>query len=341
MVNEIERLLGGSSHYQIYQGSHTDTPEETLYGFGDFAVLYRTHAQSGPLAEALSRAGIPFQVVGEKPPFATLAADTLLSYLCFAADTSSVKDLQVIFNMPPRGLGEKAQQWFHEQTARGIGAWEVLRLASRSVDLPVRYQAATDLLRRIIVLLQSLIATLPLPEVLERAWDETGLRRHFQENGDSAAEGFKWLHLLAALHGEKPAIETFTGFMDDLSQWRSGDFYDPRADAVTLMTLHAAKGLEFPVVFICGLDQELLPLTRKSQGEEALQEERRLLYVAMTRARHLLVLSSVSRRFLYGEVHTCQPSPFLKEIPHHCMEEVSTVTRKKKKTPKEKQLNLF
>ena len=340
VVSEIERLLGGSSHYQIYQSKDTDSLEENLYGFADVAVLYRTHAQSRPLVEALSAAGIPFQVLGEKAPFATQAADSLLSYLCYALDTSSMNHLQVIFNLPPRGLGEKARQWLHEETDRGIHPWEALRLASRNLDLPVTYQAATDMLRRTVISLQNHINNLSLPEVLERAWEETGLHHHFQGE-TSAEESFRWLRLLASLHGGKPAAENLPAFLDDLSQWRTGDFFDPRADAISLMTIHAAKGLEFPVVFICGLEQDLLPLTHPNQGKEALQEERRLFYVAMTRARHLLVLSTTRQRFLYGERRTCKVSPFIKEIPGHCLEEISVPASKKKKPPKEKQLTLF
>jgi DNA helicase-2/ATP-dependent DNA helicase PcrA len=340
VVSEIERLLGGSSHYKIYQSKDTDSLEENQYGFGDFAILYRTHAQSRPLVEALSAAGIPFQLLGEKAPFATQAADSLLSYLCYAMDTSSVNDLQVIFNLPPRGLGEKARQWLNEEIDKGIDPWEALRLASRNLDLPVTYQAATDMLRRTVISLQNLINNLSLSEVLERAWEETGLHHHFQ-SGTSAAESFRWLRLLAALHGGKRATETLPAFLNDLSQWRTGDFFDPRADAVSLMTIHAAKGLEFPVIFICGLEQDLLPLTHTNEGKEALEEERRLFYVAMTRARHLLVLSTTSRRFLHGERRTCKASPFIKEIPSSCLEKISVPASKKKKTPKEKQLTLF
>lgn len=340
VVNEIERLVGGSSHYQIYQSKDANGPEDTQYGFSDFAILYRTHAQSRPLVEVLSSAGIPFQLVGEKAPFATPAADALLSYLCYAMDTSSSKDLRIIFNLPPRGLGDKAWQWIENEIGRGIGLWEVLRLASRHLDFPVRYQAATDLLRRTIISLQKYMIELPLLKVLEKAWEETGLCQHF-EGSASAEKSYRWLHLLAGLHGGKPAVETLPAFLDDLSQWRAGDFYDPRADAVALMTLHAAKGLEFPVVFVCGVDEDLLPLTHKNQGKEAVQEERRLFYVAMTRARHRLILSTVSRRSLYGEYRTCKPSGFIKEIPAHCLEEVALPTTEKKKSPKEKQLSLF
>jgi DNA helicase-2/ATP-dependent DNA helicase PcrA len=340
IVDEIERLVGGSSHYQIYQSKDLASIEESQYGFSDFAVLYRTHAQSRSLVEAFSSAGIPFQLVGEKAPFATPAADGLLAYLCYAMDTSSTKNLQVIFNLPPRGLGDKAWQWLDGEIDKGISSWEALRLASRNRGFPVRYQAATDLLRRAIISLQNLMVELPLMELLARAWEETGLRQYFAE-GVSAQESFRWLHLLAGLHGDKPAVETLPAFLDDLSQWRAGDFFDPRADAVAMMTLHAAKGLEFPVVFICGLDQDLLPLAHKNQGQEALQEERRLFYVAMTRARHLLVLSTVDRRSFYGEYRTCKPSTFIREIPDHSLEEVSPPARKKKKIPKEKQLTLF
>jgi len=339
IVDEIERLLGGSSHYQIYQSKEITPPEEGKYCFSDFAILYRTHAQSRPLVEAISSAGIPFQLVGEKAPFATQAADALIAYLAYAVDTSSGKNLQVIFNLPPRGLGDKAWEWLDGEIDKGTSSWEALRLASRNRDFPVRYQAATDLLRRIIISLQNLMVELPLADLLATAWEETGLRQYFAEMA-SAQESFQWLHLLAGHHGNKPAIETLPSFLDDLSQWRAGDFYDPRADAVAMMTLHAAKGLEFPVVFICGLDQDLLPLAHKNQDHESLQEERRLFYVAMTRARHRLILSTVDRRSFYGEYRTCKPSIFIKEIPAHMLEEVAPPVRKKK-PPREKQLTFF
>jgi DNA helicase-2/ATP-dependent DNA helicase PcrA len=109
---------------------------------------------------------------------------------------------------------------------------------------------------------------------------------------------------------------------------------------VAMMSLHGAKGLEFPVVFICGVDHDLLPLAHKNQDEEALQEERRLFYVAMTRARQRLILSTVDRRSFYGEYRTCKPSIFTKEIPAHLIEQVSLPVRKRKPS-KEKQLTLF
>jgi DNA helicase-2/ATP-dependent DNA helicase PcrA len=310
------------------------------YGFGDFVVLYRTHAQGRPLAEALSRAGIPYQLVGEKPPYVNPAADALISYLAFAMDTSSVQHFQVIFNLPPRSLGETAQKWLELEISNGITPWEILRLGSRNLNLPVRHQAALDSLLRTILSVQKELAILPLPEAVASAWEKTGLRQHFQQSGDSAAESFRWLHILAAMHGDKPAVETLPAFLEDLSQWRAGDFFDSRADAVTLMTMHAAKGLEFPVVFICGLDQDLVPFTAKDLGEETLLEERRLFYVAMTRALHLVVLSAAKQRFLFGELRSCKPSQFIEEIPAHCLEEVSWPTVKKKAS-KEGQLSLF
>jgi DNA helicase-2/ATP-dependent DNA helicase PcrA len=341
VVVEIERLLGGSSHYQIYQGSDIATPEEVVHGFGDIAVLYRTHAQSRPLAEAMSRAGIPFQVVGEKPPFVAPTTDALLAYLRFALDTSAGRDLQIVFNLPPRGLGEQAQKWLAEQIAAGGNPWEILKLAGRNLELPVRHQAAVDGLRRVIERLQGLLSSQPLPEVLETAMEETGLRQYSEESGGTAA-AFKWLLLLGASYGTGAATATLPAFLQDLSHWRTGDFLDPRADAVTLMTLHAAKGLEFPIVFICGLDQDLLPLTRRNQDRETLEEERRLFYVAMTRARHHLVLCTARRRFLFGEVRRCLPSPFIKEIPARCLEDVSdSIQSRKRHDRKEEQLSLF
>jgi ATP-dependent DNA helicase UvrD/PcrA len=343
VIGEIERLVGGSSHYQLYRDRGGEAAEEARYGFADIAVLYRTHAQNRRFMDALSRAGIPLQVVGERAPFATAAADVLLAYLRFAADSSSVRDLQAIFNVPPRGLGEAAQQWLGEQIDKGIGPLEILWQGSKSLKLPVSHQAAMDRLRRIITSLQSLVAGRPLPAVLEAALAETGLREYVDAGGsESARESFRWLHILAGSYDKRPALATLPAFLQDLAQWRAGDFFDPRADAVALMTLHAAKGLEFPVVFISGVDQDLLPLTRKDQGPEALQEERRLFYVAMTRARDLLLLTTARRRFLFGEVREAQASPFIGEIPPDLVEEASTTTgSRKKKGPKAKQLPLF
>jgi DNA helicase-2/ATP-dependent DNA helicase PcrA len=340
---EIERLVGGSSHYQLYRGRGGETGEEARYGFADIAVLYRTHAQNRRLTEALSRAGIPFQVVGERAPFATPAADVLLAYLRFAADSTSVRDLQTIFNVPPRGLGEAAQQWLGEQIDKGIGPLEILWQGSKNLKLPVSHQAAMDRLRRIITSLQSLVAGQPLPAALVAALVETGLREYVDARGsEGARESCRWLHILAGSYDKKPALAALPAFLQDLAQWRAGDFFDPRADAVALMTLHAVKGLEFPVVFISGVDQDLLPLTRKDQGPEALEEERRLFYVAMTRARDLLVLTTARRRLLFGEVREASPSAFIEEIPADLLEEVSPpVPSRKKMGHKKKQLKLF
>jgi DNA helicase-2/ATP-dependent DNA helicase PcrA len=343
VIGEIERLVGGSSHYQIYRGRGGETGEEARYGFADIAVLYRTHAQNRRLMDALSRAGVPFQVVGERAPFATPAADVLLSYLRFAADSSGVRDLQTIFNVPPRGLGEAAQQWLGAQIDKGVGPLEILWQGSKNLKLPVGHQAAMDRLRRIITSLQSLVAGRPLPAVLEAALVETGLRDYVDAEGrESARESCRWLHILAGSHDKGPALAALPAFLQDLAQWRAGDFFDPRADAVALMTLHAVKGLEFPVVFISGVDQDLVPLTRKDQGAAALEEERRLFYVAMTRARDLLLLTTARRRFLFGEVREAQTSPFIGEIPVDFVEEAPPSTgSRQKKGPKEKQLTLF
>jgi DNA helicase-2/ATP-dependent DNA helicase PcrA len=343
VVGEIERLLGGSSHYQLYRGRGSEDGEAGRYGFADIAVLYRTHAQGRPLVDALARSGIPFQVVGERAPFATEGAEALLAYLRFAADSSRIEDLQAIFNTPPRGLGQAAEQWLAEQVDKGIGPWEILWRGSKNIALPVSHQAGVDRLRRIITTLQSLLATRSLPEVLEATLGETGLRQHVEASGSkSGLESFRWLLILAGSYEKRPALAALPAFIEDLAQWRAGDFFDPRADAVALMTLHAAKGLEFPVVFISGADGDLLPLIRKDEGRESVEEERRLFYVAMTRARDVLVLTTARRRFLFGEVREASSSPFLSEIPAELLVDVSPSTPdRRKKGPKERQLTLF
>ncbi|MBW1980325.1 MAG: UvrD-helicase domain-containing protein [Deltaproteobacteria bacterium] len=343
VVEEIERLLGGSSHYRLYQQDYVDTPDDGQFCFSDIAILYRTHVQNRPLQEALSQAGIPFQTVGGKAPFATRAAETLLAYLHFAANPSSEDDLPLILDVPPRGLGAKARQWFAERlTGTGGSAWEALCLSCRTDDLPGRYQGGFQQLHGVVAELQRLVATEPLTTVLERAWKMTGLSDYFGQRSATASESYQWLQTLAPLYGPEPAQRTLAAFLEDLRFWQENDFYDPRADAVSLMTVHAVKGLEFPVIFVCGMDQGLFPLLRRQLQKEEMEEERRLFYVAMTRARHTLVLSSARRRFLFGEKVLLEPSRFLSEIPPEYVDRVAVAARSsKKKSSREKQLSLF
>jgi DNA helicase-2/ATP-dependent DNA helicase PcrA len=284
VVHQIESTIGGTSLFSIDSGRVEDESRESGYSFGDFAVLYRLNALSGPLIEAFQRSGIPFQTVGQTPFSARPAVRLLLAGLNLLQNPARRVHRAALPDPLPEG-------------------WEDLAAWASAMSLPQ--------------LIERMAGLLPLPEESE--------------------EDVKKLADLA-----QPFGDDLPGFITHMALQTETDIYDPRADRVALMTLHAAKGLEFPVVFIIGCEESLLPYFRP--GEEVdLEEERRLFYVGMTRAKHRLILTHARKRFLFGkEMHNSR-SQFVDDIETALLEVKQMQARKKKKRKKDgpSQLSLF
>jgi DNA helicase-2/ATP-dependent DNA helicase PcrA len=312
------RYIGGQIRAHVASGGRA----------GDIVVLYRTHAQSRQLEEMFLRLGIAYQIAGGLRFYERAEIKDMLAYLRLAYNPADEVSLRRVLNVPRRGLGDatvrRLEAWAR---AEGISLWEALH---RPGDAGVGPQARRALgeFAGIVETLVARAAAHPARDVLRVALDLTGYRRMLEAEKTEEARGrLENLDELAAVAKE---VEETTGegtldaFLQHLALQTDTDTLDERPDRVTLMTLHSAKGLEFPIVVLAGLEEGLFPHARAAEQEVSLEEERRLCYVGMTRAKSRLLLTYARQRTSYGTARPGAPSRFLEEIPEELLERVTT-----------------
>jgi DNA helicase-2/ATP-dependent DNA helicase PcrA len=309
---EINRLLEGGE-----------------YGHRDFAVFYRTNAQSRPFEEMLLRFGIPYKIVGGFKFYERKEVKDALAYLKFLLNPDDAVNLRRIVNEPKRGIGETSLAHLQSfATSQGTGMWEALRQAE---EVPGLGAAARKKLKGFVELMEGLsgeMELLSLPELLQAVLERSGYLDALTREGTFEAEG-----RAENLQELRNAMVEFTAsnpgdgldaFLERVSLVAEIDLYDEEEGAVTLMTLHNAKGLEYPVVFIVGMEDGVFPHMRCMGSMESMEEERRLFYVGVTRARDRLYLSGAAYRSLYGNLKMSPESRFIRDIPRQCMEVIKT-----------------
>ena len=291
----------------------------------DFAVLYRTNAQARALEDRFWRRGVPYQIVGGVRFYERREIQDVLAYLRLITNPRDIDAFERVVNYPRRGVGAVSLARltaFARDEKVGL-----LDAAERSREIPGLNAAARRGLSALAALIRrySLMAgTGSAGEVLESLIDELKLVRLLRAEGPegddraenvrelvAAASQFEAEELLELDEGDRDAFSDLSLFLQHVALVADIDGHDPNADAVTLMTVHSAKGLEFPVVFISGLEEGLFPLTRAYDDEAALEEERRLLYVGITRARQKLYLTHARSRRRAGEMLWSGPSTFM------------------------------
>jgi len=300
IADRIERLL--ASH-----------PEEHI------AVLYRTNFQSRQIEEALRRYGRKYNVVGGFSFYQRAEIRDIIAYLKLATTQTDSASLQRIINTPARGIGRTTMEQV-ESAAREmhVSLWSALERVIDSEKLSTRSQSSLVNFRNLIRELSLLVNSEPLPGAIRFIVEHTGYRRMLEEDrspdAESRLENLQEL-INAAAEAAQRGGSVFE-FLDHAALVAETDAYDQTA-TVTLMTVHNAKGLEFPVVFLAGMEHGLFPHSRSVNSPEALEEERRLCYVGMTRARKRLFLTwaKLRRRFGGSEQERSVPSVFLKEVP--------------------------
>jgi DNA helicase-2/ATP-dependent DNA helicase PcrA len=298
-----------------------------------FAVMYRTNAQSRPLEEAFLRRGIPYRLVGGVRFYERREVKDLLAYLRLVQNPFDSVALLRVLNVPPRGIGERTaqelQRWAREL---GVPLYAALQLlAEQERDSPTQETQAAPrpgfqrrtagALLRFLGLLNQLMARAPqlsLSQLLDAVIEATDYRTYVlaEQRGEERWENVEELRSVAATYDELRPQDALSALLEDVALVTEVDRYDESANAVTLITLHAAKGLEFPVVFMVGLEEGLLPHIRSFEDPGQMEEERRLCYVGMTRAKELLYLVRAFRR-TRGGPHP--PSRFLADIPPHLL----------------------
>ena len=292
--------------------------------FRDFAVLYRTNAQSNALEFSFKRNGIPYRVIGGTRFFDRAEVKDMLSYLCIINNRSDDLRLKRIINNPPRGLGPKTID-----TAIRLAEAEGKSLYSVVSD-PYSYgpleKPALKLLQfsaLVESLAQLLTDGMSLPDFYDEVMARTGyadmLTAKPTEENKTRLENVKELKSSINSYVENAQNPTLAGFLEEIALYTDIQEYDQSDDAAVMMTMHSAKGLEFPHVFLTGFEDGLFPGMRSIGDQEEMEEERRLCYVAITRAKKSLTICHARQRMIYGRTSAALASRFLREIPEDCV----------------------
>ena len=292
--------------------------------FKDYAILYRTNAQSNALEFALKRNGIPYRVIGGMRFFDRAEIKDMLSYLCVINNRADDLRLKRIINNPPRGLGAKTIE-----TAERLAQVEGKHLYSVVSD-PYSYgplEKPAMKLMQFTALIEGMAELLDsgmsLPdfydELLERSGYVEILQSKPTEENKTKLENVRELKSSINSYVDNAETPTLAGFLEEIALYTDLETYNDSDDAVVMMTMHSAKGLEFPHVFLVGFEDGLFPGMRAIGDTEEMEEERRLCYVAITRAKQTLTISHAKQRMLYGRTSSALKSRFLSEIPEDCV----------------------
>ena len=292
--------------------------------YQDIAVLYRTNAQSNALEYAFKRNGIPYRIIGGTRFFDRAEVKDMLAYLCVINNRADDLRLRRIINNPPRGIGLKTLE-----TAQKLADAENMNLytvvASASDYGPLEKAAGKlERFRDLIEDCAELLDTMPLPDFYEELLLRTGYLAMLEEKNDpesrTRAENVHELKSSILSYMENTEEPSLHGFLEEIALYTDIEQYDAEADAVVMMTMHSAKGLEFNHVCLVGFEEGLFPSSRSAGSREDLEEERRLCYVAITRAKQTLAISYARQRMLYGHTTYGRPSQFLDELPEELIQ---------------------
>ena len=288
--------------------------------FKDYAILYRTNAQSNALEYAMKRNGIPYRVIGGMRFFDRAEVKDMLSYLCVINNRRDDLRLRRIINNPPRGLGAKTIETAERlATAEGQGLYRVVSDPNSYAPLQKSSGKLLQFSAIIEELSQLLDDGMPLPEFYEEVMIRTGyiamLENKPTEENKTRLENIRELKSSILAYVQNADVPTLAGFLEEIALYTDIEEYNDNDDAVVMMTMHSAKGLEFPYVFLVGFEDGLFPGMRSIGDAEEMEEERRLCYVAITRAKETLMISYAKQRMLYGKTNASLPSRFLREIP--------------------------
>ncbi len=320
VARQVEKLVGGAGRGSMARllTSRADDEEGSLR-YGDIAVTYRINAQSRVIEESLMRFGIPYQLVGGTRFYERREVKDALAYMRLARNRADRVALGRIINVPARGIGAKTVEELNAWSeSRGVSLWEAVEAAGQNPNLAPRARAQLTAFAELMRGLMAMVPSQPPSAIFDAAMERSGLQAAINDGTDEGDE--RWANVLelrghAAEFDEIAPPEGLARFLEEVALVSDQDELEDVPDRVTLITLHAAKGLEFPVVFIVGLEEGLLPHRRALEDERELEEERRLAYVGMTRAKDRLYLVHAHHRSTYGIGAQAEASRFLAELP--------------------------
>ena len=289
--------------------------------YGECVIFYRINAQSRTFEDALRKANIPYQIVGSVRFYERLEIKNIMAYLRVIANPADAISLRRIINVPRRGIGETTLQRL-EIFAREAGI-SLLEAIKRVGEVATLREAERDKVRIFAQLIESFKAEDSAAHTIEQLLDRSGYLKSLMQEGtieaQSRVENVRELVTAAVEYDERETEPTLAGFLEMITLVADIDTMDDKSDVVTLMTLHSAKGLEFPIVFMVGMEQGLMPHKRSFSSEAELEEERRLCYVGITRAKEQVYMTYARERRQYGYTEHSIPSCFIEEIPHELL----------------------
>ena len=303
--------------------------------YADHAVLYRTNAQANSIEASLKFRGIPYRVVGGQRFFDRAEIKDMLSYLSVIFNPQDNMRLRRIINVPTRGIGDTSVERIAAAAdERGCSMYEII--ASMDETILGRAKNAVLPFMELLSSLQKAAAELPLDALYDKLLEATGydawLLLQAEKDGRDRLQNVKELKSsIAEFMKDNPEDATLQGFLEMITLYSTFDSVEEGADAVTMMTIHSAKGLEFNTVFLTGMEEGLFPSMQSMNEPDGMAEERRLAYVGITRARKTLHLTHAERRMLFGQTQYCMLSSFVRDIPGECIE--STTPKKAAGTP--------
>lgn len=334
VARQVEKLVGGGRGSMSRLLTSRADDEDGSLQYGDIAVTYRINAQSRVIEEAFMRFGIPYQLVGGTRFYERREVKDALAYVRLARNSADRVALMRIINVPARGIGAKTvEELAAWAESRDVSMWEAVQAAGENPNLAPRARtqlaAFADLMRG----LMEMAGSEPPSALFDAALERSGLQAAINDGTEEGEE--RWANVIelrnhAAEFDEISPPEGLARFLEEVALVSDQDELEEAPDRVTLITLHAAKGLEFPVVFIVGMEEGLLPHRRALEDERELEEERRLTYVGMTRAKDRLYLLHAHHRSTYGVGAQSDPSRFLAELPEELLaaERASTPFRR-------------
>lgn len=286
--------------------------------YSDNAVLYRMNAQSNAIERALVAGGIPYKVFGGVKFYDRKEIKDIISYLSVINNENDILRLKRIINEPKRGIGAASVDML-EQISANLSETP-LQVMREAGDIPLLSRASSKLTELAAVFdeLREHSALIPLPELLDELLEKTGYMTYLKSQGDEGAGRLENVNELKSTmtnyeqNAEEPSL---SGFLEEIALYTDIDDMNPEDDSVILMTVHAAKGLEFDNVFVVGMEENIFPSSRSLGSEADIEEERRLAYVAITRAKKRLYISCSRQRMLFGSTSFNKQSRFVDELP--------------------------
>ncbi len=306
--------------------------------YKDYAVLYRMNAQSNSLERAFTSSGIPYRVIGGQRFYDRKEIRDIVAYLSVLNNDRDMLRFKRIINEPKRGIGDTTVSMIEQMSSDlGISPIEVMK---NSESYPLLSKKTAQLVKTadMFIELKNIAETKPPDEMLDILLDKTGYAAYMKSLGDEGIARMENINELKStmveyMNGKAEGEEySLSEFLEEISLFTDIDKLDESADAVVMMTIHSAKGLEFPNVFIVGMEDGIFPGVRSMDSLEDLEEERRLAYVAITRAKEHLYITHAQQRMLFGSTNRNLVSRFVKEIPADYINRIDSTVKTRKAT---------